>query len=315
MIEAIAFQTRARTIDHLGREQIADCPTAVSELWKNAFDAYASQVSLHIFDDSAPVAVMLDDGHGMSKEEFVSKWLVVGTESKITDSSPSAADRNGLPYRQKQGQKGIGRLSCANLGPLLLLISKRSDHDFVAALVDWRFFENPYLNLSDVRVPVITFQRSEELFPQLPGLFDQLMENLWGGPDPSHAARIRAAWTAYDTLYAAEKEAATTTKSKKPSEEIAETIIDAAFSDKHLQAWSVWNGQSDRGTALLVSQINFDLRAQVIPENAAPLYQQARERLFETLSNFVNPFVNPTKMDGQPKNSPLFIRGGALDRG
>ncbi len=50
MIEARAFQTRARTVDHLGREQIADCPTAISELWKNAFDAYARNVELNIHD-------------------------------------------------------------------------------------------------------------------------------------------------------------------------------------------------------------------------------------------------------------------------
>ena len=39
MATPVTFQTRARTIDHLGREQIADCPTAISELWKNAYDA------------------------------------------------------------------------------------------------------------------------------------------------------------------------------------------------------------------------------------------------------------------------------------
>lgn len=32
MTQHVTFQTRARTIDHLGREQIADCPTAISEL-------------------------------------------------------------------------------------------------------------------------------------------------------------------------------------------------------------------------------------------------------------------------------------------
>jgi hypothetical protein len=41
MIDQISFQTAARTVDHLGREQIADTPTAISELWKNANDAYA----------------------------------------------------------------------------------------------------------------------------------------------------------------------------------------------------------------------------------------------------------------------------------
>ena len=43
MIHGVSFQTRARTIDHLGRGQIADAPTAVSELWKNAYDAYAKK--------------------------------------------------------------------------------------------------------------------------------------------------------------------------------------------------------------------------------------------------------------------------------
>ncbi len=62
MVISAAFQTRARTIDHLGREQIADCPTAISELWKNAYDAYARNVSLNIFDGNTPVATLVDDG-------------------------------------------------------------------------------------------------------------------------------------------------------------------------------------------------------------------------------------------------------------
>jgi len=69
--KAVAFQTRARTVDHLGREQIADAPTAVSELWKNAYDAYSRQVRLDLFDLANPVAAVLDDGHGMSTSEFI----------------------------------------------------------------------------------------------------------------------------------------------------------------------------------------------------------------------------------------------------
>ena len=66
----VAFQTRARTIDHLGREQIADTPTAVSELWKNAYDAYARNVELNLFDGLDPIAAVTDDVHGMKYEEF-----------------------------------------------------------------------------------------------------------------------------------------------------------------------------------------------------------------------------------------------------
>ena len=118
-------------------------PTAISELWKNAFDAYARTVELNIYDGDMPVAAIVDDGHGMSSQEFAQRWLVVGTETKATVDRTPVQDRNGLKPRPRQGQKGIGRLSCANLGPLLLLVSKRKQNPFVAALVDWRSVRKP----------------------------------------------------------------------------------------------------------------------------------------------------------------------------
>ena len=160
MNDAVAFQTRARTIDHLGREQIADVPTAVSELWKNAYDAYAHEVSLHIHSTELPVAVITDDGHGMSRKQFLDKWLVVGTESKAGNDSVPQALRKGLEERPKQGQKGIGRLSVAALGATALIVSKQAQEKFVACLIDWRLFENPYVLLHDVKLPVIELAAS-----------------------------------------------------------------------------------------------------------------------------------------------------------
>jgi hypothetical protein len=136
MTRSTSFQTRARAIDHLGREQIADVPTAISELWKNAFDAYATNAELHLFDDGENVAALVDDGHGMTIDDLISKWLVIGTESKAIKQDDDKEDRGGLPIRPKQGQKGIGRLSSAALGPLLLLVSKKKTSDFVALLID-----------------------------------------------------------------------------------------------------------------------------------------------------------------------------------
>ena len=108
------------------------------------------------------------------------------------------ADRNGLKLRLRQGQKGIGRLSCANLGPLLLLVSKRSDNPFVAALMDWRLFQNPFLNLSDIRMPVIEFDRPERLFDLLPDLADSLASNVSAEDDSDRSDRIRSAWAEVD---------------------------------------------------------------------------------------------------------------------
>lgn len=106
MLTSVSFQTRARTIDHLGREQIADCPTAISELWKNAYDAYARKVSLNIFDGDLPVSTLVDDGHGMSVADVRNKWLTVGTESKATGAEIDEADRNGLKkYESNKAKK------------------------------------------------------------------------------------------------------------------------------------------------------------------------------------------------------------------
>lgn len=289
MIESLSFRTQARTVDHLGREQIADCPTAISELWKNAYDAYARNVSLHVFDDPEPVAAIFDDGHGMSYDEFVNRWLVVGTDSKFDKNTSDKSDRDGLPKRTKQGQKGIGRLSSANLGPLLLIVSKRKNEAFVAALIDWRIFENPYLVLSDIEVPVTTFTEKETLFEQLPELFDRLTDNIWGNPkDEKRANRLRLAWETYDKI-ARENDLFST----KPSELIAETIVAARFEERHLAPWPVWEGASEKGTALVVSDLNFDLRALLPSAELDSSSRKTRDDFISTLYAFTDPYVSP----------------------
>lgn len=288
MIEALSFKTQARTVDHLGREQIADCPTAISELWKNAYDAYARSVSLHIFADEEPVAAIFDDGHGMSYDEFVNRWLVVGTESKYASGDTPEADRFGLPLRTKQGQKGIGRLSSANLGPLLLLVSKRAATDFVAALIDWRIFENPYLVLSDIELPVTQFQNKTELFKRLPELFNALTDNVWcESEDEKRSQRLKTAWETYDA-FALENDP----DACKPSEVIVQTAIEACFSERHIEKWDVWSGNSNHGTALLVSELNYDLRAQLPGIEADGMVDRVREGFVSTLQGFTDPYVS-----------------------
>ena len=281
MITGIAFQTKARTVDHLGREQIADTPTAISELWKNAFDAYARNVTLDIFDGKNPVALIGDDGHGMNRDEFINRWLVVGTESKATNERTAVEDRNGLYLRPRQGQKGIGRLSCANLGPILFLVSKRRDEPFVAALVDWRLFENPFLNLSDVHLPVVEFKARQELLDLIPDLVEGLARNLCDSENKERSARLEAAWTAYDNLYKAEQADGSSNKIGAPSSEIRASIEALNFEARHIANWPVWSGESEHGTALLVSDINYDLQVQLETEIADSSARAARDRFFE----------------------------------
>lgn len=290
MVDSVAFKTRARTIDHLGREQIADCPTAISELWKNAFDAYAREVALHIYDGDVPIAALVDDGHGMNRQEFEEKWLVLGTESKADGSEVPPEDKKGLAYRPRQGQKGIGRLSSAALGPLLLVVSKRRTESFVAALIDWRLFENPFLYLQDIEMPVVEFFEKTEIVELLPVMFDKLMGNLWGSNvDKSRDDRVALAWQNFDNLETQEGKPLT-------REFIEKTIISTTFIQRHFEQWPVWLGKDESGTALLIGDISFDLEAQMdsrVTSEDKSASEQARNRLFQTLSNFTDPFVNP----------------------
>lgn len=173
----VTFQTRARTIDHLGRGQIADAPTAVSELWKNAYDAYAKDVALHIFDGSPEVALVVDDGAGMSLTTFQDRWLVIGTELKIEDSDAEPVETFGLEGRVRQGEKGIGRLSAAFLAPVTLVVSKTVRDHFAAALVDWRLFENPFLLIQDIRIPIVEFDEPTDLANVLKKMADIIRSN------------------------------------------------------------------------------------------------------------------------------------------
>ncbi|MDF3604608.1 ATP-binding protein [Enterobacter hormaechei] len=288
MTQHVTFQTRARTIDHLGREQIADCPTAISELWKNAYDAYARQVSLHIFDGDMKISAIVDDGHGMNRNEFESKWLIVGTESKTNGFSIPENDRDGLPERPKQGQKGIGRLSSAALGPLLLLISKRKNSDYVAALIDWRLFENPFLFLNDVQIPVSEFNHKNDLSEVLPKLFDQMMGNIWGNSDdPARTKRIADAWNAFSKQENEDGLEVTT------QEKIEQTLIQDVFKEKHFSKWDVWSGDSSHGTAMFIADVQYDIYIQLSNtelNQADDTEKSTRERFFQTLSNFTDPF-------------------------
>jgi len=291
--KAVPFTTKARTIDHLGREQIADGPTAVSELWKNAYDAYATSVALRIYDGSPSVATIMDNGHGMSEQEFRDRWLVVGTESKFEGDHTPKKDRKGLKIRTKQGQKGIGRLSVAALGSIVLVLSKREKEPFVAALIDWRLFENPFLMLQDIQLPVFTFDNPEELFQELPTMFDILVDNVWGSEeDIDRQKRLVAAWEALDRIE--RKDVLKTNKSfRTTSEQISDTAIETAFTDRHLEKWGVWHGEETSGTCLLIADLTFALSCWVEPLHEGNQDEAAsmQDSMHRTLTGFADPYT------------------------
>ena len=153
------FKTRARALDLLGRQQIAGIPTAINELIKNAFDAYADH-----FDASylrvKDMLVLRDDGIGMSREDFENRWLTLGTESKSRDQRPYLPKDLEKSPRPVTGEKGIGRLAIASIGSQVLILTcpKYGDNkSIVGCFINWELFEIPGVNLEDLLIPVKEF--------------------------------------------------------------------------------------------------------------------------------------------------------------
>ena len=154
------FKTRARALDLLGRQQIAGIPTAINELIKNAYDAYADHFDASYLRSKA-MLILRDDGIGMSRDDFENRWLTLGTESKSSDNRSNLPRDFGKAPRPVTGEKGIGRLAIASIGSQVLVLTcpqYGNDKSIVGCFINWELFEIPGINLEDLSIPVREFQ-------------------------------------------------------------------------------------------------------------------------------------------------------------
>lgn len=168
----------------LGRQQIAGIPTALSELFKNAHDAYADNVEVD-YIRKRNLLILRDDGLGMTREEFEERWLTIGTDSKLIDE-----DSINMPdvdhkktTRPIMGEKGIGRLAIASIGPQVLVITRSRRNgtvgNIVAAFVNWTLFSLPKLNLEDINIPITELSPEEKIEKKhIDFLINEALENI-----------------------------------------------------------------------------------------------------------------------------------------
>lgn len=162
------IKTKARALDMLGRQQIAGIPTALSELFKNAHDAYADNVEVD-YIRKKNLLILRDDGLGMTREEFEERWLTIGTDSKFVDenSISQPETHSSKQLRPVMGEKGIGRLSIAAIGPQVLVLTRAKRKDglstLVVSFINWTLFSLPALDLSDIDIPLIEISNGDML--------------------------------------------------------------------------------------------------------------------------------------------------------
>lgn len=186
------FRAKARAVDLLGKGQIADLPTAICELWKNGYDAYADDLSCDLYLTGykglkSPIFTLSDDGIGMTGEDLIKRWIVLGTDSKVRGPELlQNEERLGKPVRTPMGEKGIGRLSVAYLGNKMLMLTKKPNENCFALFMDWRILENYNLYLDDVNVPIKEIFNSDISNDNFYELIDEFRQNLNSGDWSEH---------------------------------------------------------------------------------------------------------------------------------
>lgn len=293
--QILTFRARARTIEHLGKGQIADCPTAVSELWKNSYDAYARDVSLFTIDSESPCGALIDNGCGMSIDQLIDSWLIVGTDSKSRKNTLDSSERFGLDVRKTQGEKGIGRLSAAFLSPVTFLVTKKSTTHFTALLIDWRLFENPYLSFEDIPIPSSEFESLDNIGIVFESLIDELRLNI--SPPDSDDFKVRA----WDRFSSDEFELASDKKRFIPTKDKVLNFCSTVKFDMNIV--SPWKEQLDKvalldgdmhGTALFLFELGRELS---LLTNAGDMandnieLHDIKKDLVDTLRAFTNPLI------------------------
>jgi hypothetical protein len=284
VLNAYSFRPKARTVDHLGRGQIADCPTAVSELWKNAYDAYAAKVSLQIFADEPVSAAIFDDGIGMDLRDITEKWLTLGTESKL-DENEAVEPPPGFEKRVRQGEKGIGRLSVAFLSPITILLSKKAGQKIAGIAVDWRLFENPYADLVDIVLPTFEIDSSEEVASQLSSIKQTILSNLGLSDEGDRASqerrsRLKAAWAKYSEQ-----------TRKSHAQPVLESILGSWTSLPSLtDHFSIWSEFATNGTAILMFEVSGELSSLGLHSINDNERSEVRDNIYQTLTSFTDPY-------------------------
>jgi signal transduction histidine kinase len=129
----VPFHTEGRLLQELGERLVASPEVALVELIKNAYDADGTSCEVRLAEKTLRI---VDDGHGMTFDEFVGKWMRIATASKV-------GERVSRKYkRQLTGAKGIGRFAVRYLGEHLTLITiaddpKRRYKTRLTASFDW----------------------------------------------------------------------------------------------------------------------------------------------------------------------------------
>ncbi|WP_160118416.1 ATP-binding protein [Bacillus sp. V59.32b] len=187
------FSINSRVLEHLGKDLITSDEIAVTELMKNAYDAGAKLVTMHLINTDiteveydknfqTPVStevksliqelekkdgriiVIEDNGDGMSRQDLENGFFTIGTDIKKKRKEAKLVDNQRLPL----GEKGIGRLAAQRLSKLLILeTTNLSSNVTHVVCINWDNFMNQNLSLDKIDMDYFEYPKQAKKYTRL----------------------------------------------------------------------------------------------------------------------------------------------------
>ncbi|MGC1709689.1 MAG: ATP-binding protein, partial [Nitrosotalea sp.] len=169
----------ARVAELLGEQSVSNVIVAVAELVKNSYDADAKKVKV-IFqktdDKQLRLIIEEEEGDGMTLDDLKNKWMVIGTDDKVTEKFSNKG-------RRKVGEKGIGRFAIQRLGDKLEMIVKpRNTNDLFIVKIDWDKYRQPGTTFDQVENDLLVEKRNDLENSGTTIIIDKLRDN-WSKPE------------------------------------------------------------------------------------------------------------------------------------
>lgn len=146
--ESARLRFASSILARLGEELIPDADQGLLELARNAYDAGASRCVIELIgaDQVGGKVVVRDDGDGMTREDIINGFLVLGRSRK------SRRNRGRLTV----GEKGLGRLAALRLGDAVTVRTRprgqRVQHELT---LDWSKFDKSAV-VEEVPLDIVT---------------------------------------------------------------------------------------------------------------------------------------------------------------
>lgn len=128
----LRFTIDAALLRELGERLVGKPHIALAELVKNSYDADATEVTIKFLPHEDRIEI-IDDGHGMTFDNFKDFWMRIGTVHKTEERQ---SKNLGRPLT---GSKGVGRLAVQFLANKLTIKSFPIDESgkWIKAKINW----------------------------------------------------------------------------------------------------------------------------------------------------------------------------------